>query len=86
MLEFLSGFDALGLGTLVGSLLFLGALIWVLVENRTFDQLNQRGAAADAQPAGEEASGRSTAVESVPVEEVPGNPEPPRPHPGRRVA
>ena len=37
-----AGFDVLGVGTLVGMLLFLGALIWVLVDNRSFDDLQPR--------------------------------------------
>ena len=41
MLEYLAGIDVLGLGMLIGSLLFLGALLWVLLDNRSFSELNE---------------------------------------------
>lgn len=34
-------FDALGLGALIGSLLFLAALLWVIIDNRSFEDLNR---------------------------------------------
>lgn len=45
MLDIFAGFDILGLGTLLGSLLFLAGLIWVLVDDRSFDEVNRRHAA-----------------------------------------
>ncbi len=42
MLDILSQFDALGLGAIVGSLLFLAGLIWVLVDNRSFVEVDRR--------------------------------------------
>lgn len=42
MLDILAQFDALGLGTLAGSLLFLAGLIWVLVDNRSFEEVSRR--------------------------------------------
>lgn len=45
MPDIFAGFDILGLGTLLGSILFLGALVWLLVDNRSFDEVNRRHAA-----------------------------------------
>ena len=39
MMSFIAGIDALGLGTLIGSLLFLGGLLWVILDNRSFEDL-----------------------------------------------
>lgn len=47
MLNLLTGFDPLGIGTLIGSILFLGALVWVLVDNRSFYELNLKTLAPD---------------------------------------
>ncbi len=46
MMEIFAGFDILGLGTLLGSVLFLGGLLWVLLDNRSFEEVNRRHAAA----------------------------------------
>lgn len=45
MPDIFAGFDILGVGTLLGSLLFLGGLVWLLVDNRSFDEVNRRHAA-----------------------------------------
>ena len=46
MLDTIAGFDALGIGAIVGSLLFLGVLLRVLLDNRSFDDLERRRSAA----------------------------------------
>lgn len=46
MMEIFAGFDILGLGTLLGSVLFLAGLLRVLLDNRSFDEVNRRHAAA----------------------------------------
>lgn len=44
MFDMVAGFDILGVGTLVGAILFLGGLIRVLLDNRSFEQVNRRHA------------------------------------------
>ncbi len=41
MLDILSRFDILGLGALVGAILFVGALLRVLLDNRSFDDIDR---------------------------------------------
>lgn len=53
MMSFISGIDALGLGALIGSLLFLGGLLWVIFDNRSFEHLEpttRPGNPADPEP------------------------------------
>lgn len=42
MLNILAQFDALGLGTMAGSLLLLAGFIWVLVDHRSFEEVSRR--------------------------------------------
>lgn len=42
MFDFLAGFDLLGVGAALAGLLLLGWLIWMIVDNRSFDELNER--------------------------------------------
>lgn len=47
------GFDILGVGTLLGCLLFLGALVWALADNRSFHEVqprSRRRGASDIDP------------------------------------
>lgn len=44
MWENLAQFDILGVGVLLGALLYLGILIWFLVGNRSFEGLERRRA------------------------------------------
>ena len=90
MLDILAQFDPLGLGALVGSILFLAALIWVLLDNRSFEDLNQktlgepavragRAEASSAEldaPAGTVAA--ATSGETAPPSTGPGRPSRPR--------
>lgn len=75
-----SGFDALGWASLVGSLLFLGGFLWLIIDNRQFERWKQPmepdiGAAAPL-----EGPGVSPAPQGGPVEPH----EPHKPHePGR---
>lgn len=44
MFDIIAQFDILGLGTLIGAILFLAALIWVIVDDRSFENLEDRHA------------------------------------------
>lgn len=83
MFEFLMGFDVIGLATLLGALLLLGATIWVLVENRPLEDLNRRhhdSAAAPTHP------GESITIPGAASARAESEGGPERPAGGRRVA
>lgn len=44
MFDIFAGFDILGVGTLVGAILFFSGLIRVLMDNRSFEQVNRKHA------------------------------------------
>lgn len=78
MLDILAQFDILGLGTLVGSVLFLAGLLWVLVDNRSFERLDQGHRA----PEELEIRPRSAAVALTPRPDLSAAPDAPDPHGG----
>lgn len=70
MLDILAQIDILGLSTLLGSLLFLGGLLWLLLDNRSFEELNRRHAA------GAEPPDRASARDRAPSADRPADPAP----------
>lgn len=64
MLDILAQFDALGLGTMAGSLLLLAGFIWVLVDNRSFEEVSRRHREAVAP----KAAAAPTAMTGVPAD------------------
>lgn len=84
MFDIVASFDILGLATLLGALLFLGGLILVLVENRSFEELERRHMAGvePSSPARGDAAPPSVADAEDPTHPRKGAPI--RPHrPGR---
>jgi len=80
LMETFAGFDALALGVVVGSAALLASLIWVLVDNRQFEDFGpapQDHETDDARPAADET--RPAADETRPAPEHPftGNPRTP---------
>lgn len=84
MFDIVTSFDILGLATLLGALLFLGGLILVLVENRSFEELERRHMAGvePSSPAGADAAPSSVAGTEDPTHPRKGAPIRPR-RPGR---
>ena len=50
MSEFLTGFDLLALGALLAALALLGAVVWVLVDDRPLEDLDRRRARSAKTP------------------------------------